>query len=57
MSDTDYFYRRAETELKLAERATEGKVVEAHYKLAQHYLDRVYGEGEIKRLEALPENA
>lgn len=45
MSDEDfvYFTARAEAELELAQRAEHPKAVEAHYLLAQSYLDRVYG--------------
>lgn len=45
MSDQDrvYFMARAEAELELAQRAEHPKAVEAHYLLAQSYLDRVYG--------------
>jgi len=42
-SDTDYYYRRAEAELEQAQRATSPAAVKAHYTLAGHYLDRVYG--------------
>lgn len=41
--DSEYFYERAETELKLAQAAEHPQVVKAHYLLAGHYLDRVYG--------------
>lgn len=46
MSDDDcaYFMARAEAELELAQRADHPKAVEAHYLLAQSYLDRVYGD-------------
>lgn len=42
-NDRDYYYRRAETELEQAQRATLPAAVKAHYTLAGHYLDRVYG--------------
>lgn len=42
--DRLYFRRRAEAELRLAVNATCPKVVEAHYTLAEHYLDRVHGD-------------
>jgi hypothetical protein len=45
-NDRDYYYRRAETELEQAQRATLPAAVKAHYTLAGHYLDRVYGGGE-----------
>ena len=44
MEDRDYFYRRAETELHMAQAATVPEAVKAHYQLAGYYLDRVYGE-------------
>lgn len=44
MRDDDrYFYKRAETELELAQRATHPLAVRAHYIIANHYLDRCYG--------------
>ena len=42
-NDQEYYYRRAETELEQAQRATLPAAVKAHYTLAGHYLDRVYG--------------
>lgn len=42
--DQVYFYERAETELELAQRATHPMAVRAHYIIANHYLDRCYGE-------------
>ena len=42
-SDRDYYYLRAEAELAQAERSTSPAAVKAHYTLAGHYLDRVYG--------------
>ena len=42
--DCAYFMARAEAELELAQRADHPKAVEAHYLLAQSYLDRVYGD-------------
>jgi len=40
-SDLDYFQRRAEREIRSAQGASEPAVVEAHYKLAESYLERV----------------
>ena len=37
-----YFYQRAETELKMAQSATDPAAVKAHYELANMYLDRFY---------------
>ena len=42
--DILYFERRAEAELELAQRSTDSRVVKAHYELAAHYLERIYGE-------------
>lgn len=42
--DRDYYYQRAETELRLAQQATEPAVVKAHYHLAGYYLDLAYGD-------------
>jgi hypothetical protein len=46
MSDEDvgYFYRRAEEELAMAQKAALPKVVAAHYQLASAYLERVASE-------------
>ena len=40
--DIEYFMFRAEQELELAQRAEHPKVVAAHYRLSQLYLDRIY---------------
>lgn len=39
---SNYFYRRAENELEMAQRALHPDAVRAHYLLAGFYLDRVY---------------
>ena len=39
MNDEDYYCRRADTQLKLAQRATVRAVAGAHYRLANLYLD------------------
>lgn len=39
--DLDYYERRAEQELELAQRATNPEVVAVHYRLAELYLDRL----------------
>ena len=44
--DLDYYERRAEAEIALAQRATHASVVRAHYELASAYLDRIYGSSE-----------
>lgn len=40
-TDADYFRRRAEQEVELAQSATEPAVVSAHYRMAELYLERV----------------
>jgi hypothetical protein len=42
--DAEYLERRAEAEIALAQRATDERVVKAHYELATHYLDRLHGD-------------
>jgi hypothetical protein len=43
-ADTEYFEERAEAEIALAQRAQDSRVVQAHYELANAYLDMIYGE-------------
>jgi hypothetical protein len=45
LDDKDYFEKRAEAEIAMAQRATHASVVRAHYELATAYLDRIYGDG------------
>jgi hypothetical protein len=42
--DKDYFYKRAENELEMAQRTAVPEAVKAHYTLAGYYLDKVYNE-------------
>ena len=42
--DVAYYERRAEAELELARRATDSRAVQAHYELANQYLERIHGE-------------
>ena len=44
LDDLDYFQRRAEAEIELAQRAQHRRVVQAHYELASAYLDRIHAE-------------
>lgn len=48
MSDEErtYFLQRAEKELELAQESAHPEAVAAHYRLAELYLERVYGEGD-----------
>ncbi len=39
-----YFQQRAEDEIELAQRATHSRAVQAHYRLASAYLDRIHGD-------------
>jgi hypothetical protein len=41
--DLAYFQRRAEQEIALAQRAEDSRAVQAHYALANFYLDKVHG--------------
>lgn len=43
--DTRYFLARAEAELELAQAADHERAVQAHYVLANLYLERVYEQG------------
>ncbi len=40
----DYYQRRAETQIELAQRAQCPRAVQAHYQLASAYLDRIHGD-------------
>ena len=42
--EQEYFERRAEAELALAQQAAHGRAVQAHYELASAYLDRIHGD-------------
>ena len=47
MTPTDsveYYERRAEDHVALAQRALNGQAVQAHYELASAYLDRIYSD-------------
>ena len=41
--DLAYFERRAEQEIALAQRAEDSRAVQAHYALANFYLDKIHG--------------
>jgi hypothetical protein len=43
-SDRDYYERRAEAEIELAQAARHRRAVQAHYELASAYLDRIHGD-------------
>ena len=42
--DREYYERRAEAEIELAQRARHSAAVQAHYQLASAYLDRIHGD-------------
>ena len=42
--ELEYFERRAEAELALAQNAPHCRAVQAHYELASAYLDRIHGD-------------
>lgn len=42
--DLEYYHQRAEAELNRAVQSECPEAVKAHYTLAGHYLDRVYGQ-------------
>lgn len=42
-NESKYLYRRAEQELEQAQQCDHPAAVRAHYALASHYLDRLYG--------------
>lgn len=42
--DKEYYYRRAESELEMAQRTEVPEAVKAHYTLAGYYLDKVYND-------------
>jgi hypothetical protein len=39
----DYYQRRAEAEIAMAQRSNDARAVRVHYELASAYLDRIYG--------------
>lgn len=42
--DKEYFYKRAENELEMAQRTESPAALKAHYTLAGYYLDKVYSD-------------
>lgn len=42
--DIDYYQRRAEAEIELAQRSDDARAVRVHYELASAYLDRIHGD-------------
>ncbi|WP_165357165.1 hypothetical protein [Sphingosinicella sp. CPCC 101087] len=42
--DLNYYEQRAEAEIEMAQRAHDSRAVQAHYRLATIYLDRIHPE-------------
>ncbi len=42
--DVNYYQRRAEAEIELAQRSSDARAVRVHYELASAYLDRIHGD-------------
>jgi hypothetical protein len=42
--EQEYYERRAEAEIALAQAAAHGRAVQAHYELASAYLERIHGD-------------
>ena len=51
--ELDYYERRAEAEIELAQRALHARAVQAHYQMASAYLDLIHGELPAKGPNAL----
>lgn len=47
--EQEYYERRAEAEIALAQQARHRSAVQAHYELASAYLDRIHGEAPRSR--------
>ena len=47
IEDLNYYEQRAEVEIELAARARDSRVVQAHYQLANFYLDRIHGDAAV----------
>ena len=47
-----YFEQRAEAEIEMAQRADHVRVVQAHYELANFYLERIHGETGVPERES-----
>lgn len=54
--DEAYFERRAEEELELAQQATTVEATEAHYRLANLYLERVHADGPSELADDEPQD-
>ena len=45
-NDIEYLEKRAEREIEMAQRAEHRRAVQAHYEMANAYLERIHGESE-----------
>jgi hypothetical protein len=45
--EQDYYERRAEAEIELAQRAEHARAVQAHYQMAAAYLDLIHGDAPV----------
>ena len=43
-TDLDYYQRRAEAEIELAQQSRDSRAVRVHYEMASAYLDRIHGD-------------
>jgi hypothetical protein len=50
-NDGDYYYERAEAELKMAQQSDVPQAVKAHYVIANYYLDHVYTDSDREQSE------
>ncbi|RVT90238.1 hypothetical protein EOD43_18255 [Sphingomonas crocodyli] len=53
--DSQYFYQRAEQELRMAQQAQSAAATRAHYILASYYLDLSYSDRRTSPAELLAE--
>jgi hypothetical protein len=51
--ELDYYERRAEAEIELAQRAQHARAVQAHYQLASAYLDLIHGDTPVSAPNSL----
>lgn len=49
--DPDYYYKRAEEQLVLAQAATHPSALRSHFMLAEKYIELAYSEGSPDRAE------
>jgi hypothetical protein len=44
LEEQEYYQQRAETQIELAQQASDERAVQAHYAIASAYLDRAHGD-------------